>query len=412
LPPQELRDRPARDVERPPGDRPERPFAPDRRDADRPREEGRQYGERRSDAPNAAGEGRWMERFREQRRESVERERKPTPYLGVVSLPAPPALGAQLGLEEGFGLVVENVLPDSPAQAAGIQRFDVLKLLNDQQLVSPDQLARLVQRLGKDAEATLTIVRKGQEQKLTIKVGEKLLPARGEQESLSSRVFGGAGGFERPVDREQLEVLRRLMQEMGGGGGGGNEAVPRMREMQEKFRAFQESMRQFQERMREWQKNPGTEPPQMPQFPEMPAEPRGSDRPGSPGQPSGVRPADLLREMRPGERPGVRAEWSEGSSRWDATRARVVMRDADGELEMAIKDGKRVLTIKSPKGEVVFAGPVDSADERAAIPEQYREKLAAMAPPKPPPQAIPPEPVRPRKVSPPNAPIDRDSDVQ
>jgi hypothetical protein len=181
----------------------------------------------------------------------------------------------------------------------------------------------------------------------------------------------------------------------------------RMRAMQERMRAFQESMQQYQERMREWQKNPGTDPPQMPQFPEMPPEPRGPDRPGSPGQP-GVRPADLLREMRPGERPGLRADWSEGSSRWDATRARVVMRDADGELEMAIKDGKRMLTIKSPQGEVVFAGPVDSADERAAIPEKYRSKLATMAPPLPP-QDITPEPIRPRHLGPP---IEREPDVQ
>jgi hypothetical protein len=344
------------------------------------------------------GEGRRIERFRELRREP-ERGRKPTPYLGVVSLPVQPPLSAQLGLEEGFGLVVDNVLPDSPAQAAGIQRFDVLKLLNDQQLVSPDQLARLVQRLGKDADATLTIVRKGQELKLTIKVGEKLLPVRGDKEGMRFPDF----------DREQLEDIRRRVER---GGGGEGDPIPRMQErmqaMQEKMRAFQESMRQYQERMREWQKNPAAEPPQMPQLPEMPLEPRGPDRPGIPGQPRRVQPADLLREMRPGERPGVPSEWSQGSSRWDATRARVVMRDADGELEVAMKDGKRMLTIKSPQGEVIFTGPVDSAEERAAIPEQYRNKLSDMAPPQPP-QGFATEPTRPRKVGPP---VEREPDVQ
>jgi hypothetical protein len=341
----------------------------------------------------------------------MERERKPTPYIGVVSLPVPPALSAQLGLEEGFGLVVENVLPDSPAQAAGIQRFDILKQLNDQQLVLPDQLARLVNRLGKDTEATLAIIRKGQEQKLTIKVGEKLLPPPSEQEGMRFPGFG-MGGFDRPMDREQLDELRRRMQEMGGRDGGDvvRGMQERMREMQERMRAYQESMRQYQEKLREWQRNPGAEPPAMPQMPELPGQPGGQERRERLGQP-GVRPADLLRELRPDDRTEARAEWSDGSSRWDATRARVRMRDADGEIEIGMKDGKRVLTVKNPQGEVSFTGPVDSPEERQAIPEQVRRKLDSMAPPPPPPNAAN-EPTRPRRPSPPASRTDREPDVQ
>jgi hypothetical protein len=174
------------------------------------------------------------------------------------------------------------------------------------------------------------------------------------------------------------------------------------------MRAFQESMRQYQERMREWQKNPSSEPPQMPQLPELPVEPRGSGRPDRPAEPGGIRPADILRDLRPGDRPGVRTEWSTGTSRWDTTRARVTMRDSDGELEMSIKDGKRVLTIKNPQGEVVFTGPVDSPEERRAIPEQYRSKLDTMAPPLPAP-GIKTEPIRPRQLGPPAEP---EPDVQ
>ena len=139
----------------------------------------------------------------------MERPKKLTPYLGVVSVPAPPVLIAQLGLEEGFGLMVENILPDSPAQAAGIQRYDVLKLLNDQQLVSAEQLARLVTRLGKDAEANLTIIRKGQEQKVTVKVGEKMLPARSEEERIGFRAFGAIGSG-RAFNRDRGEDVRML----------------------------------------------------------------------------------------------------------------------------------------------------------------------------------------------------------
>jgi len=177
----------------------------------------------------------------------------------------------------------------------------------------------------------------------------------------------GFPGFERPVERRRE----------------GSEAPDRMREMHERMRNFQESMRRFQEQMREWQKNPSGEMPKMPELPEPARERSGGDSPGRPGGQLGVHPADLLRDMRPGSGPGAPGEWSDGSSRWDAGRARVKMRDNDGELEVTMKEGKRVLTIKSPQGELIFTGPVDSPEERAAIPEQFRGKLSMMAPPPP-----------------------------
>jgi len=146
----------------------------------------------------------------------------------------------------------------------------------------------------------------------------------------------------------------------------------------------------------------------MPQLPELPSRPRGDEGRDRPSQ-SVVRPADLLREMRPGDRPQLRSEWSEGSSRWDATRARVTMRDADGELEVTVKDGKRILTAKSPQGEIVFNGPIDTPEEREAIPQKYRDKLANLAPPRP---AAGNEPMRPRPLNPIRPLTDRESNVQ
>ena len=39
-------------------------------------------------------------------------------FLGVETSPVSPTLTAQLGLQEGAGLVVNHVVPDSPAAAA------------------------------------------------------------------------------------------------------------------------------------------------------------------------------------------------------------------------------------------------------------------------------------------------------
>ena len=64
-------------------------------------------------------------------------------YLGVMTREVPPELRSQLGLAEGFGLLVDGVMPDSPATAAGIKEHDILVRFEDQQLVNIEQLMRL-----------------------------------------------------------------------------------------------------------------------------------------------------------------------------------------------------------------------------------------------------------------------------
>lgn len=373
LPPGEQRERPPRGPEgREEGERPERPpfpppggerrpegFTP--RDGERPRGggmEGRRFeGERRQEQPGFPSNER-----------GTQQRMKPTPYLGVVSAAAPAALSVQLGLGEGFGLVVDEVLPDSPAQKAGVQRYDVLKQLNEQLLVDPSQLGTLVRGLGKDAEATLTLIRKGQEQNLTVKIGEKMLPER--------RIEEPRGNFSSPDMRRGGEMSR----------GGSSD---QWREMQERMRGFQEKMRDYQEEMKKWQEKREGEMPKMPPFPMMePPRQRPTGANEQPGQP--LNPADILRDMKPGAPGQVRNEWSDGASRWDASRARVKMRDREGEVELGMKDGHRTLTVKNSSGETIFTGAVDTPEERNAVPEPFRGKLDALeVAPQPPQQPRP-----------------------
>src|SRR5881392_515891 len=100
----------------------------------------------------------------------------PTTFLGVETSQVPDVVSEQLGLVKGLGLVVEYVVPDSPAASAGIQQNDILKMLNDQILVEPSQLRKLLQTFADGTDVTLTILRKGQEQKVTVKVAKKEMP--------------------------------------------------------------------------------------------------------------------------------------------------------------------------------------------------------------------------------------------
>jgi len=86
-------------------------------------------------------------------------------------------LRAQLGLQEGLGLVVNFVEENAPAKAAGIRQHDVIQKLDDQWLVNEEQLVTLV-RLKKPGDATtLEVIRAGKARNVTVRLGEKELAA-------------------------------------------------------------------------------------------------------------------------------------------------------------------------------------------------------------------------------------------
>ena len=74
----------------------------------------------------------------------------PVTYLGVDTSQVPTVVSEQLGLAKGFGLVVDYVEPNSPAATAGVQQNDILKMLNDQILIEPSQLRKLLQTFPKE----------------------------------------------------------------------------------------------------------------------------------------------------------------------------------------------------------------------------------------------------------------------
>ena len=83
------------------------------------------------------------------------RPKVPVTYLGVDTSQVPTVVSDQLGLAKGFGLVVDYVEPNSPAATAGVQQNDILKMLNDQILISRvncESCCKLSQRNGSNAD--------------------------------------------------------------------------------------------------------------------------------------------------------------------------------------------------------------------------------------------------------------------
>lgn len=128
------------------------------------------------------------------------------PFLGVATEPVSPQVAAHLDLQEGIGLLVADVVPNSPA-AAALATNDILVKLNDQWLVHPRQLAVLVRLCKPGQEVNLEYVRKGASASAKVKLEEREWTPLPESDSPAIRRPGnpllfqfpqGGRGFPRP----------------------------------------------------------------------------------------------------------------------------------------------------------------------------------------------------------------------
>ncbi|MBA3831374.1 MAG: PDZ domain-containing protein [Chthoniobacterales bacterium] len=99
--------------------------------------------------------------------------RGPYTFLGVETSRVSRVVSEQLGLPRGFGVVVDYVVPESAAAAAGLEQSDIIKMLNDQIVIDSEQLGILVRSFVDGTTVNLTVLRKGREMKLTAKLQQK-----------------------------------------------------------------------------------------------------------------------------------------------------------------------------------------------------------------------------------------------
>lgn len=84
-------------------------------------------------------------------------------YCGIAVGPLDPLITAHLPdiTEKGRGVVVQKVMKGSPAEQAGLRRYDILIRYGDQDVYSPEQLVKLVRHDEPGRKVSLTYVRRG-----------------------------------------------------------------------------------------------------------------------------------------------------------------------------------------------------------------------------------------------------------
>ncbi len=93
-------------------------------------------------------------------------------WLGVMIQPVDRDLAPSFGLDKPTGALVAQVLPNSPAAAAGIQAGDVIVRFNGEEIDESSELPQVVGLLPPGTRAKAVVMRDGDEQTLTVEVGE------------------------------------------------------------------------------------------------------------------------------------------------------------------------------------------------------------------------------------------------
>src|SRR5215831_2449755 len=243
----------------------------------------------------------------------------PMTFLGVETSQVPDVVSEQLGLPQGLGLVVEYVVPDSPAASAGIQQNDILKMLNDQILIEPSQLRKLLQTFSEGADVTLTLLRKGQEQKVTVKLTKKEKPQRRSWAPGDKHEWHWDFDNTGELDEQMKNLKEQLREQLGAQRGVIRGAVMQAHEA---ARQAREDAKRAAREIRILSKDHG----------------------------------------------GLKA------TRIDLGKAQVVFSDDKGEMKLENVDGKKLLTAKDPQGKLLFSGLVETKEDLDKVPAEVRER--------------------------------------
>lgn len=103
----------------------------------------------------------------------LEKEGKVTRgWLGVMIQHVTPELAKQFGLDRPIGALVGEVVPDSPAAGAGIEPGDVITNYDGREVSQMSMLPAMVAQTPVGEKVSMTIIRKGQKQELTVNIGK------------------------------------------------------------------------------------------------------------------------------------------------------------------------------------------------------------------------------------------------
>jgi serine protease Do len=123
-------------------------------------------------------------------------------WLGVSIQPLTPELAKSFGAKDTKGVLLSEVMPDSPAAKSGLKQGDILTEFDGKKVEAPADLQRAVGLSSPGHGAKVKVWRDQGEKTVDIKVGE----APEEREAQQRGGGGGSGGGSRAVGALGVDV--------------------------------------------------------------------------------------------------------------------------------------------------------------------------------------------------------------
>jgi len=243
-------------------------------------------------------------------------------YLGVASGPIPEILASHLQLPAGEGVVVRNVLPEGPAATAGIAEHDVITRIGGKPVHSREELRELTLAHSPGDEVEIDLIHQGKPLTRTVVLGSREDAVAVQPGNLQFE------GMMEGLPQEQAQRLREAIERLRGAGAEGLPGLQGLGEIAP-IPPMADVMREMQERMAEVFKNGGIDVPQ----------------------------ADNAQ---------VRSH------------ATIRISDPEGSIEMKSRDDSKELTVRGLNDEIIWTGPWDTDQDKAAAPEDIRQRVEAM----------------------------------
>jgi len=93
-------------------------------------------------------------------------------YLGIYPQDVTPAIAKSFGEKDPLGVLVGDVNPSSPAEAAGLQRGDIILEVNGKTMADSNQLRMTISMMEPGSEAKLKVMRDGSPREVMVKLRE------------------------------------------------------------------------------------------------------------------------------------------------------------------------------------------------------------------------------------------------
>ena len=129
-------------------------------------------------------------------------------WLGVYIQGITPEIAEQFNLSEAKGVLVGDVVKDSPAEEAGIKTGDIIKKVNNEEVNSPGELQDKIRNVDIGKNADIEVVRDGKTINFIVKIVEMPTVEEEGSESPKEKVFSVQTGLK--VESVTTEIAKEL----------------------------------------------------------------------------------------------------------------------------------------------------------------------------------------------------------